>query len=170
MFCALILYVSGETYSLTSTPNDRFLRNFVMAGLVTLRVFARNLQREEIAKEIYIFFHISFWCLTCDTNPGFMSNKPTHHLLYYDNFFILPYWNHLLLYTQMLILPPSILTLAENIFLFTLSRKFLSYQQHSFLPRELIRLPIAVNFLMNWYPADLESRHTIEIVFLCALY
>ena len=40
---ALILYVSGGTYSLTSTLNDTFfLRNF-LAGLFTLRVFARNL-------------------------------------------------------------------------------------------------------------------------------
>ena len=37
--------VSGRNYSLTSTPNDRFLRNFLMAGLFTLRVFARNLLR-----------------------------------------------------------------------------------------------------------------------------
>ena len=163
MFCALILYVSGETYSLTSTPNDRFLRNFVMAGLVTLRVFARNLQREEIAKEIYIFFHISFWCLTCDTNPGFMSNKPTHHLLYYDNFFILPYWNHLLLYTQMSIFPPSILTLVENIFPDAFSH-FLEnsclISSKAFYLESLFACPLPL----------ISTLHAIEIVFQCALY
>ena len=32
MLCTLILYVSGATYSLTSTSNDRFLKYFFMAG------------------------------------------------------------------------------------------------------------------------------------------
>ena len=31
--CVLILYVSGGTYSLTSTTNDRFLTNFLIIGL-----------------------------------------------------------------------------------------------------------------------------------------
>ena len=33
MLCALILFVSDMTCSLTSTQNDRFLRNFFVAGL-----------------------------------------------------------------------------------------------------------------------------------------
>ena len=45
MLCALTLYVGGGIYSLMSTPNDSFLRNFFMAGLFTLRIFARNLLR-----------------------------------------------------------------------------------------------------------------------------
>ena len=32
-----------QIYSLMSTPNDRFLRNFFKAILLTFRVFARNL-------------------------------------------------------------------------------------------------------------------------------
>ena len=28
MMCVLILYIIGGTYSLKSTPNDKFLRNF----------------------------------------------------------------------------------------------------------------------------------------------
>ena len=36
--------MSGGTDSLKSTPNDRFFRNFFMAGFYfTLRVIARNL-------------------------------------------------------------------------------------------------------------------------------
>ena len=31
--CFNFNYVSGGSYSLTSTPNDRFIRNFLMAGL-----------------------------------------------------------------------------------------------------------------------------------------
>ena len=79
MLCALILYVSGGTYSLTSTPNDRFLRNFFVAGLFTLRVFDRNLLREEVDEEIFFIFH--FWWLTCNTN-----NKPTHYILDHGDF------------------------------------------------------------------------------------
>ena len=30
-------------------------------------------------------FHISFWCPTWGTNPGFTSNKPTHYLLDYGD-------------------------------------------------------------------------------------
>ena len=57
MLCALILYVSGGTYSLTSTLIDRFLSNFFMAGLFTLRVFVRNLLRGNRRRNI---FHILF--------------------------------------------------------------------------------------------------------------
>ena len=45
------------TYSLTSSPNDRFLRNFFMTGLFTLRVFARNLLRGSRRRNT---FRISF--------------------------------------------------------------------------------------------------------------
>ena len=54
---------------------------FFMTGLVTLRVFGRNLLRGNRRRNI--FFHISFWCLSLDTKPGFTSNtrKPTHYVL-----------------------------------------------------------------------------------------
>ena len=51
MLCALILYMSGETYSLKSTPNDRFLSNFFMAILFTLRVLARNYFKKTYLKK-----------------------------------------------------------------------------------------------------------------------
>ena len=54
MLCALILYVSGETYSLTATD---YLRNFFMAGLFTLKFFTGNLLRGSRRRNI---FHISF--------------------------------------------------------------------------------------------------------------
>ena len=83
MLYALILYVSGETYSLTSTPNDRFLRNFYIACLLFSEILP-EISKKEIAEGV--FFHILFWCLTCDTNPGFMSNKPKLYLLDYGDF------------------------------------------------------------------------------------
>ena len=75
-----------RSYSLTSTANARFLRNFFMAGLFTVRVFTRNLPRGNRRRNI-LFFYISFRCLTWDTKPGFTSNKPTHYLLDYGHFF-----------------------------------------------------------------------------------
>ena len=44
MLCVLIVYINGETYSLKSTPNDRFSEKLFMAILFTIRVFARNLK------------------------------------------------------------------------------------------------------------------------------
>ena len=41
---------------------------------------------EEVAKRNNFIFHILFWCLTWDTNSGFMSNKPTLYLLDYGDF------------------------------------------------------------------------------------
>ena len=55
-----------------------------MAGLFALRVFGRNLLRENRWRNIFIFcFHIPFWFLAWDTNPCFMCNKPTHYLIGY---------------------------------------------------------------------------------------
>ena len=75
--CVNFLYISGGTYSLKSTPNDRFEKLF-MAILFTLRIFARNLLRGNRRRNT---FRISFRCPAWDSNPGFSSNKPTHYLL-----------------------------------------------------------------------------------------
>ena len=77
ILCVLILYISGGTYySLKSIPNNKF-EKLLMAILFTPRVFARNLLRGNRGRNI---FRISFWCLACDLNPGFSSNKPTLYL------------------------------------------------------------------------------------------
>ena len=57
MLRVLILYIRGGTYSLKSTPNDRFSEKLFMTILFTLRVFARNLLRGSRRRNI---FHISF--------------------------------------------------------------------------------------------------------------
>ena len=67
MLCVLILYISGGSYNLKSTPNDRF-EKLLMAILFTLRVLP-EICWEEIAEE-----------------PGFSSNKPTHYLLDHGDF------------------------------------------------------------------------------------
>ena len=87
MLCVLILYVSGGTYSLKSTPNDRFFEKLFMPMLFTLRVFARNLLRGNRRRNT---FRISFWCLAWDTNPGFSSNNntlPTRPRRLHTNYF-----------------------------------------------------------------------------------
>ena len=42
------------TYSLKSTPNDRFLENLFMAIGFTLRVFDRNLLRDSRRRNIFL--------------------------------------------------------------------------------------------------------------------
>ena len=60
MLCVLILYISGGTYSLKSTPNDRFFEKLLMAILFTLRVFARNLLRGNRRRKLSVFCFV-FW-------------------------------------------------------------------------------------------------------------
>ena len=81
MFCTLILYVSGGTYSLKSTPNDWFFEKLFMAILFQHSEFLPEICWEEIAEE-----NILFWCLAWGPKPGFTSTKPTHYLLDYGNF------------------------------------------------------------------------------------
>ena len=51
---ALILYMRGGTYSLKSTSNDQFLRNFSWQFSL-LRVFARNLLKGSSRRNIFTF-------------------------------------------------------------------------------------------------------------------
>ena len=75
--------MSGGTYNLKSTPNDRFIEKLFMAILFPPRIFVRNLLRGSRRRNIFIF---SFWCLSWDLNSDLTSNKPTHYLLYYRDF------------------------------------------------------------------------------------
>ena len=45
MLCVLILYMSGGTYSLKSTPNDRFVGNFFIVILFNLKTLNKSLHR-----------------------------------------------------------------------------------------------------------------------------
>ena len=60
-----------------------FLRNFSWQFYFTLRVFARNLLRGNRRRNT---FCIPFRCLAWDSNPGFLSNKPTYYLLDHGDF------------------------------------------------------------------------------------
>ena len=61
--CVLIIYISGGTYSLKSTPNGRetWLEKFFMAILFMLIDFAWNLLQGSCRRNIFIF--ISDWGL-----------------------------------------------------------------------------------------------------------
>ena len=89
MLCVLIVNISGGIYSLKSTPNDKFFEKLFIAILFTLRVFARNLLRGNRWRNT---FRTSFWCLACDSNPGFSSEKPTHYLLNHGVFYYYYYF------------------------------------------------------------------------------
>ena len=71
--------VCVTVYSLTSTPNDRFLRNFFMTGLFTLRVFARNLLSGNRRRNIVF----SWFLLMPDLG---YEPWPKHYLLEYGDF------------------------------------------------------------------------------------
>ena len=84
MLCALILYVSGGTYSLTSAPNDRFYLETFYGNFYFLSEFLPEICWEEIAEEIFFIIIFDDW-------PGirtqaFASNKPTHYVLDHADF------------------------------------------------------------------------------------
>ena len=55
-----------------------------------LHFYQKSYERKSLKK---YFLHIFVRCLTCDTNPGFMCNKPTHYLLDYGDFMELYLFN-----------------------------------------------------------------------------
>ena len=50
----LILYISGETYSLKSTPNDRFFEKHFLQILL-------EIYWGEVAEEILFVFYFEYW-------------------------------------------------------------------------------------------------------------
>ena len=58
MLCVLILHISVGTYSLKSTPNDRFFDKFFMTILILLSEFLPEICWEEIAEEILFLYFV----------------------------------------------------------------------------------------------------------------
>ena len=84
MLYELILYLSGGTYSLKVGCERQIFEKLFHGRFIYLRSeLLLEICWEEIAEEI-IVLHISFWCLTWNTNPGFSFNKPTHYLFGYN--------------------------------------------------------------------------------------
>ena len=75
MLCAFILYLNGGTYTLKSTPNDRFFEKLFMATLFTSQSFCQESPERKSPKKYFLYFVL---CLAWGSNPGFMPNKPIH--------------------------------------------------------------------------------------------
>ena len=59
--CVLILYISSGTYSLKSTPNDRFFEKLFIATLYQHSDFLPEICWEEIAEEMFFVFCFDIW-------------------------------------------------------------------------------------------------------------
>ena len=82
MLCLLILYISGWTYSLNSTSNNRFLRSFMVILLFFSQSFCQKYAESSKSPKKY-FFIFRFVRNVC---PGIgtvalRSNKSIHYLL-----------------------------------------------------------------------------------------
>ena len=79
----LILYVSGVTYSLKSTPNDRFFKKLFVSILFTLKSFCHKFADRKSLKKYFSYFVLMFGL---GLEPWLSSNKPTHYLLDHGDF------------------------------------------------------------------------------------
>ena len=75
MLCALILYVSGGTYSLMSTPNDIFFFWEAFHGnfICSQSFCQQSAERKSPTKYFFPYFVLM-------SGLGFRSNKSTHYL------------------------------------------------------------------------------------------
>ena len=55
MLCVLILHISGGTYYLKSTPNDRFVAKLFKTIFYLLSEFLPKIYCEEIAEDMFDF-------------------------------------------------------------------------------------------------------------------
>ena len=56
MLCTLILYISGGTYSLKSTPNDRFFEKLFLAIFIYSQIFCQKSTERKSPKEYFSYF------------------------------------------------------------------------------------------------------------------
>ena len=63
MLCVLILYISGGTYGLKSTPNDKFFEKLFVAILFTQNFFQKSAERKLLKEidEIIFVFYLDVW-------------------------------------------------------------------------------------------------------------
>ena len=81
--CALILYISGGTYSLKSTPNDKFFEKVFMAILFYSQSCGQKSAERKSPKKYFSYYVL---ILAWDSTAGFWSNKPTYYLLDHGDF------------------------------------------------------------------------------------
>ena len=81
----LILYIIGETHSLKSTPNDRFVEKLFMAILFTSQSFFQKSAERKSPKKYFLYVILMSGM---GSNHGFTSNRPIHNLLDYAGFLL----------------------------------------------------------------------------------
>ena len=97
-FLTIYVYIIGhynpsfsQEYKLVSHTIDVVCVNFIRTtdfweicsrqSYIFSEFFGRNLLRRDHRRNIFFFFHISFWCLAWNFNPDPTTNKPTHYIL-----------------------------------------------------------------------------------------
>ena len=60
MLCGLILYMSGETYSLKSTPHDRFFKKLFHDKFYLLLEFCQKPTERKTPRKNYLKFRMGF--------------------------------------------------------------------------------------------------------------
>ena len=83
---AVCVYFLREWRNLHINVNSerQIFKKLFHGRFISLSEFLPEICWDEVAEEIFFIFN--FWCLACGSNPGFMSNKPTHYLLDYVDF------------------------------------------------------------------------------------
>ena len=87
----LILRISGKTYKLKSTPNDRFFWATFHVNFINFHSFYQKLAERKRRKNT---FSILF-CIWPGSKPGFTSNKPTYCPLNHGDFKVLTSYSYL---------------------------------------------------------------------------
>ena len=79
MLCVLIIYISGGTYTLKSTPKDRYFEKLLMAIIIYSQSFCKKSAERKSPQKFFFVFCFDVW-------PGARTrayNKPTSlHLNY----------------------------------------------------------------------------------------
>ena len=86
MLFVLILYISGGTYSLKSSPNDRFFWETFHGNFIYSQCYCQKSAERKSPKKYFSYFVLMLCCLAWNSNLGFLSNKPTHYLLDHGDF------------------------------------------------------------------------------------
>ena len=79
----LILYISGGTYCLKSTPNDRFFGKLFIAIFIYFQSFCQKSAERKSTKKYF-----SYFVLISDLGLEPWLNKPTHYPLDHGDFVV----------------------------------------------------------------------------------
>ena len=126
MLCALIVYMSGRTCSLKSTPNGRFVSNFMAILFYSQNFYQKSAERRSRRRKKIFFFTNSFWCLTWGLNHSHTSDTPPTRL-------------RRLMYCIELCFISSLIQIVLNV----LVSNFLSFKATTIVPK------------LSWVPAKL---------------